>query len=109
MGKEINITHASVLHNKKIFKQWLEQKKFYSEHLNRYKTLESIVEEDTGVDTNAIELYRKYKKENIILQKHNNKLIKKLEEKTQLFKEAKREANYYQTYYKKYKKRLEQL
>ena len=89
-------------------------KNFYSENLNSYKTLESILEEESVVDTNAIDLYRKYKKENIILQKHNNKLIKKLgekqkelEEKAQLFKDAKRDASYYLSLYKKYKGRVD--
>ena len=110
IGAEINRSHCTVLHHKKLFKQWLQMKNFYSENLNSYKTLESILEEDTGVDTNAIDLYRKYKKENIILQKHNNKLIKKLgekqkelEEKAQLFKDAKSNASYWLTLYKRLK------
>ena len=114
IGAEINRSHCTVLHHKKLFKQWLQMKNFYSENLNSYKTLESILEEESVVDTNAIDLYRKYKKENITLQKHNNKLIKKLgekqkelEEKAQLFKDAKRDASYYLSLYKKYKGRVD--
>lgn len=114
IGREINRDHASVVHHKKIFAQWLKFKNHYAENLNSYRTLESILEEENLVDTNAIDLYRKYKRENIILQKHNNKLIKKLKEKqeelddkAQLFKDAKRDASYYLKLYRKFKSRVD--
>ena len=110
IGAEINRSHCTIVHHKKLFKQWLQHKKFYSEYLRRYKTLKSIVEEDIGVDTNPLDLYRKYKKENIILQTHNNELIKKLnekqkelEEKAQSFINAKSDASYWLTLYKRLK------
>ncbi|BAQ92923.1 ATPase involved in DNA replication initiation (DnaA) [uncultured Mediterranean phage uvMED] len=79
IGEEINRDHSSVVHHKKVFTQWIQLKKFYAQNLNSYKTLESMLEEEKVVDTNAIDLYRKYKRESKILLKQNKELLKKLE------------------------------
>lgn len=119
IGAEINKSHCSVVHHKKIFTQWIQLKKFYAQNLKSFKTIESLLEDEkvkttfnTKEDavTNAVDLYRKYKRENIILQKQNNKLIKKLnkkqkevDEKLQLLKNTKRDASYWLTLYKRVK------
>ena len=81
IGEEINRDHASVVHHKKVFAQWLKQKKYYAGNLNSYRTLETMLEEEKVVDISAIDLYRKYKRESKILLKQNKELIKKLAQK----------------------------